>query len=422
MVLVLSKFQINGGNKLYGEVNISGAKNAAVAIIPAVLLVEGTCRIENIPEIKDVDAIVDILEYLGVKVTRPEPGVLEIDASKIESYRADCEKVRSMRASYYLLGALLGRFGNADVRMPGGCNFGERPIDQHIKGFELMGAEVSIDREIVYARAEALHPASIYLDIVSVGATINIMLAACRVPGRVTIENAAKEPHIVDVANFLNAMGANIKGAGTDTIRIDGVSTMRGGTYSIIPDQIEAGTYMMAVAATGGEVLIKNIIPKHMESISAKLEEMGAEVENYDDALRITREKPLKSARIKTMPYPGFPTDLQPQAVALLSTAQGTSFVTEGVWENRFQYVDQLRKLGANIDIAGNQAIIKGSQNICGAEVSATDLRAGASLVIAGLAAQGVTTIDNVKFIDRGYEKITEKLTALGAEIIRIGD
>ncbi len=422
MVLVLSKFQINGGNKLYGEVNISGAKNAAVAIIPAVLLVEGTCRIENIPEIKDVDAIVDILEYLGVKVTRPEPGVLEIDASKIESYRADCEKVRSMRASYYLLGALLGRFGNADVRMPGGCNFGERPIDQHIKGFELMGAEVSIDREIVYARAEALHPASIYLDIVSVGATINIMLAACRVPGRVTIENAAKEPHIVDVANFLNAMGANIKGAGTDTIRIDGVSTMRGGTYSIIPDQIEAGTYMMAVAATGGEVLIKNIIPKHMESISAKLEEMGAEVENYDDALRITREKPLKSARIKTMPYPGFPTDLQPQAVALLSTAQGTSFVTEGVWENRFQYVDQLRKLGANIDIAGNQAIIKGSQNIRGAEVSATDLRAGASLVIAGLAAQGVTTIDNVKFIDRGYEKITEKLTALGAEIIRIGD
>ena len=422
MVLFLSKLQINGGNKLYGEVNISGAKNAAVAIIPAVLLVEGVCRIENIPEIKDVDAIVDILEYLGVTVKKPEPGVLEIDASKIESYRADCEKVKSMRASYYLLGALLGRFGNADVRMPGGCNFGERPIDQHIKGFELMGAEVSIDRDIVYARAQQLHSASVYLDVVSVGATINIMLAACRVPGRVTIENAAKEPHIVDVANFLNAMGANIKGAGTDTIRIDGVSKMRGGTYSIIPDQIEAGTYMMAVAATGGDVLIKNIIPRHMDSISAKLEEMGVEIENYDDSLRIKREKPLKSARIKTMPYPGFPTDLQPQAVALLSTAQGTSFVTEGVWENRFQYVDQLRRLGANIDIAGNQAIIMGSQNMHGADVSATDLRAGASLVIAALAIDGVTTIDNVKFIDRGYEKIVEKLTALGAEIIRIGE
>ena len=418
----LDRFVIMGGKKLEGEVTISGAKNAAVAIIPAALLVEGTCTIENIPAINDVDVICNILEELGAKVQfKDDKHTLVIDCSSLHSYTASFESVQRMRASYYLIGALLGRFNHAVVAMPGGCNFGVRPIDQHIKAFEALGATVTVDitNDIINASAEKLTAAHIFLDVVSVGATINAVLAAVRAEGVTVIENAAKEPHVVDFANFLNAMGARIKGAGTDTIKITGVDKLSGGTYSIIPDQIEAGTFMIAAVATGGNVLVKNVIPKHMESLSSKLEEMGADVQEFDDSILVSRTKPLKKANVKTLPYPGFPTDLQPQIVALLSIAEGDSVVTESVWENRFQYVEELRRLGAIINVDGRVAMIEGVEKLMGATVKATDLRAGASMVIAALVANGVTEVYNLKYIDRGYENFEYKLQQLGAQIVR---
>ena len=419
----MDKFVIMGGKKLEGEVSISGAKNAAVAIIPAALLVEGTCIIENIPAINDVDVICNILTKLGAKIEfKDNRHTLVIDCSDLKSYITSFEEVQKMRASYYLIGALLGRFNNAVVSMPGGCNFGVRPIDQHIKGIEALGAKVDTTSGIVKATAKKLVAAHIYLDVVSVGATINTILAAVRAEGVTVIENVAKEPHVVDFANFLNAMGAQIKGAGTDTIRVTGVDKLKGGTYSIIPDQIEAGTFMIAAAATGGNILIKNVIPKHLESISAKLEEIGADVEEYDDMVRVTRKKPLTKANVKTLPYPGFPTDLQPQIVALLSVSEGNSIITESVWDNRFQYVDELRRLGAKINVDGRVAMIEGVKSLTGATVKATDLRAGASMVIAALIANGVTEIYNLKYIDRGYENFEQKLQSLGAQIIRKSD
>ena len=414
---------IQGGHPLRGKVHISGAKNAVVAIIPAVLMVDGVCRIENVPSIDDVSAIIEILEYLGARVSWVERDVLEIDASTVHSYMADCEKVRSMRASYYLLGALLGRFHKAHVRLPGGCNFGERPIDQHIKGFEAMGVKVNINYDVVEAeKNERLRGASVYLDVVSVGATINVMLAACLAEGVTTIENAAKEPHVVDVANFLNTMGGKIKGAGTDVIKIQGVSSLKGGTYSIIPDQIEAGTFMIAAAVAGGDVLVENVIPKHMDSLSAKLVEAGAEIIENDDSIRVISDGNLKAINVKTMPYPGFPTDLQPQIVTLLSVARGTSTVTEGVWESRFQYIEELKRMGADIIVAGDRAIIHGVPTLKGANVKATDLRAGACLAIAGIIAKGTTYVHELRHIDRGYENLEGKLLALGAKVKRVKD
>ena len=414
---------IEGGYPLCGKVHISGAKNAVVAIIPAVLMVEGVCRIENVPDIDDVSAIIEILEYLGAKVSWAGKDVLEIDASTVNSFMADCEKVRSMRASYYLLGALLGRFHKAHVKLPGGCNFGERPIDLHIKGFEALGVNVNINYDVVEAeKNERLKGASVYLDFASVGATINVMLAACLAEGVTTIENAAKEPHVVDVANFLNTMGAKIKGAGTDVIRIQGVTALKGGTYSIIPDQIEAGTFMIAAAVAGGDVLVENVIPKHMDSLSAKLMEAGADVIESDDSIRIVSDGKLKGVNVKTMPYPGFPTDLQPQIVTLLSVAAGTSTVTESVWESRFQYIEELKRMGADIIVAGDRAIIHGVEKLHGANVRATDLRAGACLAIAGIIAKGTTYIHELRHIDRGYENLEGKLQSLGARIKRIED
>ncbi len=413
---------IEGGKQLHGRIHVSGAKNAAIAIIPAVLLVEGVCRIENIPQIKDVESFVKILTFLGAKVEYPASDVLEIDATGVNTYMADCELARSMRGSYYLLGALLGRFGNAQVSMPGGCDFGSRPIDLHIKGFEALGAQVVVDRDIVTATSRHLFADSIYLDFPSVGATINIMLAATRVPGTTVIENAAKEPHVVDVANFLNQMGASIKGAGTDVIRIMGVEKLRGGTYSIIPDQIEAGTYMIAAAAAGGDVTVENLIPKHMESLSAKLEEAGILIEEMDDSIRVRSDGNFNKINVKTMPYPGFPTDLQPQMVSFLTRAKGTSMVIENVWESRFQYTDELRRLGADIVIADERAIVHGVEKLTGNSVKATDLRAGAGMIIAGLMAEGFTRVENVCHIDRGYENLVEKLKNVGAAISRIDE
>ncbi len=415
----MEKYIIMGGKRLTGSVTVSGAKNAAVAVIPAALLVEGTCRIENVPHIKDVDVIIDIMKHLGAKIKKTDYNVLEIDCEKIKSFTAPYEMTKKMRASYYLIGALLGRFNHAEVPPPGGCDFGSRPIDMHIKGFEALGAKVNIDKGIIEAHATRLGPAQIFMDIVSVGATINIMLAAVLANGTTIIENAAKEPHVVDVANFLNAMGANVRGAGTDVIKIKGVAKMTGGTYTIIPDQIEAGTFMVAAAATSGDVLIKNVIPKHLESITAKLAEMDVNVEEYDDSIRVWRDGPLQKANIKTMPYPGFPTDLQPQTVALLSTAQGTSIVTESVWENRYQYVDELRRLGARISVDGKVAVIEGVKRLSGAPVMATDLRAGAGMVIAALMAEGITQVHELMHIDRGYENLEQKLKSLGAQIVR---
>ncbi len=416
----MEKLLIEGGKRLSGTIHVSGAKNAAIAIIPAVLLVEGVCRIENIPQIKDVEVIVNILKFLGAEVSYVEQDVLEIDASCVNTYYADCELAKSMRASYYLLGALLGRFGNAKVSMPGGCDFGSRPIDLHIKGFEALGATVTVDRDVVIATSEHLFADSVYLDFPSVGATINIMLAATRIPGTTVIENAAKEPHVVDLANFLNQMGAKIKGAGTDVIRIMGVDKLSGGTYSIIPDQIEAGTYMIAVAAAGGDVTVENLIPKHMESLSAKLEEAGITITEMDDSIRVRSDGNFKKINVKTMPYPGFPTDLQPQIVSFLTRANGTSNVIEGVWESRFQYTDELLKFGAQIKIEDEKAIVHGIPKLYGTEVKATDLRAGAGMIIAALMAEGFSKISNVCHIDRGYENLVEKLKNVGASIRRI--
>ncbi|MCD8049124.1 MAG: UDP-N-acetylglucosamine 1-carboxyvinyltransferase [Clostridia bacterium] len=416
----MENLRVYGGSRLYGEITTGGAKNAAVAIIPAALLVDGVCTIENVPDIRDVNLILKMLSYLGAKITYPAENTVTIDSSTVSTYRAPYDLASRMRASYYLLGALLGRFGKAEVALPGGCNFGERPIDLHEKGFRALGAEVETKRGQVTASADCLHGASVYLDTVSVGATINIMLAAVRANGRTVIENAAKEPHIVDLANFLNAMGAHIRGAGTDVIRIVGVERLSGGTYAIIPDQIEAGTFMIAAAAAGGDVLVKNVIPRHMESLTSKLEEMGVNVEEYDDSIRIKRDSPLRPIRVKTMPYPGFPTDLQPQIVALLSIANGTSMVTEDVWENRFQYVGELKRLGADITIQGQTALIRGVPSLYGAPVKATDLRAGAAMIIAALVADGVTTIGEPIHIDRGYERIETRLSKIGARIERV--
>ncbi len=420
----MEKLVVKGGKRLCGEVTISGAKNAAVAIIPAALLVDGICIVENVPAIRDVEVICSILEELGASVTYLDKYTIRIDASNVNKYTAPYEKVRKMRASYYLLGALLGRVKKADVALPGGCNFGSRPIDQHLKGFKALGAKVSDDSEIessgiVYAATDGLVGTNVYLDVVSVGATINVMLAATLASGTTIIENVAKEPHIVDVANFLNAMGANIKGAGTDVIKIHGVDRLHGGTYSIIPDQIEAGTFMVAAAATGGDILVKNVIPKHMDSVSAKLVETGAKVLEFDDSIRVIGSGTIKPVNIKTLPYPGFPTDMQPQIVALLSAASGTSMVTESVWESRFQYVDELIRMGADVTINGRCATIRGT-GLTGTVVRATDLRGGAGMVIAGLMAQGTTTITDIQYIDRGYENMEEKFKKLGADITRI--
>ena len=417
----MDKFCINGGKRLEGVVDISGAKNSVVAILPATLLAEGPCRIENIPNISDVTCMLEMLEAMGARIRAINSHTYEIDTSIISSYTVPYELTRHLRASYYLLGALLGRCSKARVAMPGGCDFGGvRPIDQHLKGFEMLGATVSMEENaFVHARADHLTGNSIYMDVVSVGATMNVMLAAVKARGLTVIENAAKEPHIVDLANFLNSMGADVRGAGTDVIKIRGVEHMHGCDYSVIPDQIEAGTYMVAVAACGGDVLVRNVVPKHLESIIAKLVEAGVTVEEHDDAVRVIADKPLTKVNIKTMPHPGFPTDMQPQMAAALCLASGTSIVSEGVWDSRFKYVDQLTRMGAHIEVNGKVAIIQGVDHLNGCPVKAYDLRAGAAMIIAGLAAKGHTEIENIIFIDRGYENVVEKFSALGADISR---
>lgn len=418
----MSRLIINGQKKLEGHVYISGAKNAAVAIIPAAIISNDICVIENLPVIEDVIILSKAIEKIGASCEFRDEHTLIIDSRNIKSCYAAYDSIKKIRASYYLLGALLGRFKKAEVALPGGCNFGVRPIDQHIKGFEALGAKVTVEHGMIKAIASKLVGANIFLDVVSVGATINIMLAAVFAQGTTIIENAAKEPHVVDTANFLNMMGAKIKGAGTDVIRILGVENLHGAQYSIIPDQIEAGTYMISAAITHGDVTVHNIIPKHMDSLSAKLREMNCNVDEGDDFIRVIAKDKLSSSNIKTMTYPGFPTDLQPQMTALLSVANGTGVITETVWENRFQYIAELKRLGANIKVDNKIAIINGTKNLTGAQVCATDLRAGAALVIAGLAAHGQTEIDNVKYIDRGYEQIEEKFRMLGADIKRVDD
>ncbi len=417
---MLEKFVIEGGNRLKGSVRISGAKNAAVAILPAVILSDGVCRIENLPNISDVSMTLKILYELGAKVRMINSSTFEIDPTGVNSFVLSKDMSSRMRASSYFIGAMLGRFNKARVAPPGGCDFGVRPIDQHIKGFQALGARVIIDNGMVDARAPKLMGSPVYLDVVSVGATINIMLAAVKAQGLTVIENAAREPHIVDLANFLNSMGADIMGAGTDIIKIRGVKTLGGTTYSIIPDQIEAGTYMAAVAACGGDVTIENVIPKHLESITVKLSQLGADIEEFDESLRVVMKKRPKPCNVKTIPHPGFPTDMQPQIATVLTLAEGTSIVTEGVWENRFRYTDQLALMGADIKVEGRSAVIKGVKNLVGAPVSANDLRAGAALIIAGLAAEGITELDNIQYIDRGYEDVVNKITRLGGIIKRI--
>ena len=415
----MTKYIVQGGHPLFGEVRISGAKNAAVAIIPAALLVDGICRIENIPQISDVTALLKILEQLGANVRFLNRSSVEIDCRHISTTQVSQELAHKIRASYYLIGALLGRFGEAEVSMPGGCNFGGvRPIDQHVKGFVAMGAEVR-EGDFICAKADGgrMKGANIYLDVVSVGATMNIMMAAVLAEGITVIENAAKEPHIVDLANFLNSMGADVKGAGTDTIRIFGVDKLHGGSYAIIPDQIEAGTYMAAVAACGGQVLVRGIIPKHMDCITAKLQEMGVQVEEQDDTLLVRRSGKLHRANVKTLPYPGFPTDMQPQITVALCLAEGTSMVTEGVWDNRYRYVGELTRMGAQIRVEGRSAVVEGVEHLNAASVQAYDLRAGAAMVIAALAAEGTSEVSNVHYIERGYEDIIEKLRSIGAQI-----
>ena len=421
----MPRYKIEGGQPLEGTITISGAKNAAVAIIPATLLVQGCCRIENVPDISDVHILLDILKQMGASVCQRSHDTVEIDCTNVGDMEPDPTLVRSIRASYYLIGAQLGRFGRSRVALPGGCNFAPRPIDQHVKGFLALGAEVEETDAYVDARAreEGLQGGRVNLDVVSVGATINIIIASVLVPGQTVIENAAKEPHIVDLANFLNTMGAKISGAGTDVIKIRGVKALRGGAYSIIPDQIEAGTYMAAVAAVGGNVLIKNVIPKHMDCISAKLREMGARVIEYDDAIRVQKVRRLRRATVKTMPYPGFPTDMQGQIGVCMTLAEGVSRITESIYETRFfAYCEELRSMGAKIQVNGKTAAITGCEELHGATVKAHDLRAGAALVIAGLAAQGETFVENIHYIERGYENMIGKLTALGAHIQRVED
>lgn len=415
-----NQYIIKGGTPLRGEVTISGAKNAALGILAAAIMTDETVTIDNLPDVRDINVLLQAIKGIGATVNRISPHVVQINGKSIGDVTIDYDSIRKIRASYYLLGALLGKYKKAKVALPGGCDIGSRPIDQHLKGFRALGAAVNIEYGMINTQAEQLIGNHIFLDVVSVGATINIMLAACMAEGKTVIENAAKEPHIVDVANFLNSMGANIKGAGTDKIRIRGVDRLHASEYSIIPDQIEAGTFMVAAAATKGDILIKNVIPKHLEAISGKLSEIGAKVEEFDDAVRVSSADRLQHTQIKTSPYPGFPTDMQPQIATLLALSEGTSTVTESIFENRFRYVDELSRMGANIKVEGNVAIIEGVDGFTGATVSAPDLRAGAALVVAALVADGISTVDSIHYIERGYECFESKMTALGASMEKI--
>ena len=416
----MDKFVIKGGSPLVGEVEIGGAKNAALAILTAAIMTDEPVTVENIPDVSDINVLLEAISVIGATTERIDRHTVRINGSTIGSISVDYEFIKKIRASYYLLGALLGKYKRAEVPLPGGCNIGSRPIDQHLKGFRALGATVEIRHGVIVASAENLHGAHIFMDMVSVGATINIMMAAALAQGNTIIENAAREPHVVDTANFLNSMGANIKGAGTDVIRIRGVEKLHRSTYAIVPDMIEAGTYMFAAAATKGDVLVKNIIPKHLEAMTAKLVEIGCEVEEFDDAVRITAKHRLGRTHVKTLPYPGFPTDMQPQISVVLGLAEGTSIVTESIFENRFKYVDELARMGASIKVEGNTAIIDGIATLTGARINAPDLRAGAALVIAGLAAEGITVVEDIVYIERGYEDFDKKLRLLGAEIEKV--
>lgn len=416
----MEQYIIKGGNPLVGEVDIAGAKNAALAILAAAIMTDDTILIENLPDVRDINVLLEAISGIGAQVERINKSTVKINGSTISDISVDYEYIKKIRASYYLLGALLGKYKHAEVPLPGGCNIGSRPIDQHLKGFKAMGATTRIEHGFIIAEAEELHGAHIFLDMVSVGATINIMMAASMAEGNTIIENAAKEPHVVDVANFLNSMGARIKGAGTDVIRITGVSALHKTEYSIIPDQIEAGTFMFAAAVTGGNVVLQNVIPKHLEATTAKLLEMGCQICEYDDAVRVMAPKKLQATHVKTMPYPGFPTDMQPQIAVSLALAEGTSIVTESIFENRFRYVDELSRMGASVKVEGNVAVISGVEKFTGARVNAPDLRAGAALVIAGLAAEGITIVDDIYYIERGYENLDEKLRKLGAQIEKV--
>lgn len=416
----MEQYVIKGGNPLVGEVEIGGAKNAALAILSAAVMTDETVTIENLPNVRDINVLLNAIQEIGAKVDRLDAHTVKINGSFIRDLNVDNEFIRKIRASYYLIGALLGKYKRAEVALPGGCDIGSRPIDLHMKGFRALGANVDIKYGLVMASAEKLVGTHIYLDKVSVGATINIMMAASLAEGKTIIENAAKEPHVVDVANFLNSMGAKIRGAGTDVIRIVGVEKLHKTEYSIIPDQIEAGTFMLAAAATKGDVTVKNVIPKHLEAISAKLLEIGCEVEEFDDAVRVVASKPLRHTQVTTLPYPGFPTDMQPQMAVVLGISNGTSTVTESIFENRFKYVDELTRMGANIKVESNIAIIGGVEQYTGARVNAPDLRAGAALVIAGLEAEGITIVDDIYYIERGYEEFEKKLSSLGALIEKV--
>ena len=418
----MEQYVIKGGNPLYGEVEIGGAKNAALAILAAAIMTDETVTIDNLPNVRDINVLLQAIEEIGAHVERVDIHKVKINGSFIRGVNVDNEFIRRIRASYYLIGALLGKYKHAEVALPGGCDIGSRPIDLHMKGFRSMGADIDIAHGLVIARAKELKGTHIYMDKVSVGATINIMMAAAMADGTTVIENAAKEPHVVDVANFLNSMGANIRGAGTDVIRIVGVEKLHATEYSVIPDQIEAGTFMFAVAATGGNVLVKDVIPKHLEATTAKLLEVGCQVEEFDDSVRVISDGHLKHTQVTTLPYPGFPTDMQPQMAVLLGIAEGTSTVTESIFENRFKYVDELTRMGADIKVESNIAIISGVKRYTGARVNAPDLRAGAALVIAGLAADGITVVDDIYYIQRGYEALEEKLTKIGAKIARVED
>lgn len=416
----MEQYIIKGGNSLVGEVEIGGAKNAALAILAASVMTDEPVIIENMPDVRDTAVLIQAMESIGVIVERVDRHTVRVDASNVNDFTIDDSYIKKIRASYYMLGALLGKYRKAQVALPGGCNIGSRPIDQHIKGFKALGADVQVSRGMISASAQALKGNHIYMDVVTVGATINVMLAATMAQERTIIENAAKEPHVVDVANFLNSMGANIKGAGTDVIRIKGVEKLHGTTYSIIPDQIEAGTYMFAAAITKGDIMIKNVIPKHLESITAKLNEIGCEVEEFDDCVRVVASKKLRSTHVKTLPYPGFPTDMQPQIATTLALSEGTSIVTESIFENRFKYVNELQRMGANIKVEGNTAIIEGIDNFQGTSITAPDLRAGAALVLAALAADGISVIDDIVYIERGYEDFPQKLSKLGAVMEKV--
>ena len=416
----MEQYIVKGGNPLVGEVEIGGAKNAALGILAASVMTSEPVTIENLPDVRDTAVLIQAMERIGTKVERIDRHTVRVNASSINSMTIDDGYIKKIRASYYMLGSLLGRFRSAQVALPGGCNIGSRPIDQHLKGFRALGAKVEVSRGMISAETEALVGNHIYMDVVTVGATINVMLAATLAVGKTIIENAAKEPHVVDVANFLNSMGANIKGAGTDVIRIKGVEKLHGTTYSIIPDQIEAGTFMFAAAITKGDVMIRNVIPKHLESISAKLIEIGCEIEEFDDCLRVVAARRLSNTQVKTLPYPGFPTDMQPQIATTLALSEGISIVTESIFENRFKYVGELLRMGANIKVEGNTAIIEGVEGFTGAMISAPDLRAGAALVLAALVADGFTTIDDIKYIERGYEDFPEKMRQLGANIEKV--